>query len=342
MLLLLKCLMFPALLSVAAAKHTTSDHVHKRTGDSSKSKKPQQVPRRSNRRRRSSITSARYKAFDTLQARLDHTLALLLEKAALEMPVTSDTAALLRSFRPCTACNKHRRYGEPNDGGYIMCEDDLTPGQIQGAYSYGINGFDGWGNDVSKALKIPVFEYDCTNRKLPLACPSCDLRFRPECILNHKSNYVNHPERATYGTLSQQMQKNGHHEVSEGALLMKIDIEGAEWQIFAEEPAENLKKFREIVVEFHNLDQTDKHDLYLSAVKNILDAGFVVYHIHGNNNAGEARFGTKSVPSVLEVTYLRRPNGHTDSECASHTVTVPEDAVNNAGNPEMQPAQLAL
>lgn len=351
MILTLKLL---ALLAMAVSSHSTSDQFHKAPQSISRDvsssgheqhlgtcllQRASAVDLQANlvqapiRQRQSSAVPAKRSGSADLQAQLDQTLSLLLEKAARQAATSNDTRALLRSFRPCSICQKHRRYGEPHDGGYILCDDDLQPGQIKAAYSYGISGFDGWGNDVSKALQIPVFEYDCTNPKRPAACPSCDLRFNLECINQHGA-----PNKPNFATLSTQLQRNGHHQVDEGSLLLKIDVEGAEWKVFAEEPAENLKKFREIVVEFHNLGDFFSHHLYLRAMKNILNAGFVVFHIHGNNFGGESTFGTMRVPTVLEVTFLQHPKGK--DGCESHTVTLPEDAVNNPGRAELEPAQL--
>jgi len=198
--------------------------------------------------------------------------------AAEHKSVSNETNALLRSFRPCAKCKQHKRYGESNDGGYVMCDDDMQLGQLKAAYSYGINGFDGWANAISEKFRIPVFEYDCTNPKQPSKCPSCDLRFNLECISSNSAK-----PQGKYGTLSQHFQRNGHQGAAEASLLLKIDVEGAEWPVFAEEPPENLKKFREIIVEYHNLDQVAQHPLFLRAVSNVLRAGFVVEHIHGNN-----------------------------------------------------------
>lgn len=262
-------------------------------------------------------------------------LGLLLVSAARHESVSDDTTALLRSFRPCAECKQHRRYGEGNDGGYVMCDDDMVLGQIKGAYSYGINGFDGWGNAVSEKFKIPVFEYDCTNPKVPQKCPSCDLRFNLECINSHSAS-----PKAKFGTLSQHFQRNGHNGTSPASLLMKIDVEGAEWPVFAEEPAENLKKFREIIVEFHDLHQVNRHADFLKAVKNILNAGFVVEHIHGNNNGGLTTLGTEMIPKVLEVTYIQRPNA--GPKCRDHSTLLPEDARNNVGIPELPKTVLPM
>jgi hypothetical protein len=261
-------------------------------------------------------------------------LGLILVSAASHESVSSDTTELLRSFRPCATCNKHKRYGESHDGGYVMCDDDMELGQLKAAYSYGVNGFDGWGNAISEKYQIPVFEYDCTNSKHPEKCPTCDLRFNSECIIGNSS-----PSKAKYGTLSQHFQRNGHGGVGQSSMLLKIDVEGAEWPVFSEEPAENLRKFREIVVEFHNLDQVSQHPAFLHAVKNILGAGFVVEHIHGNNNGGKALIGGQMVPKVLEVTYLQRP-ADTASTCLDHSVLLPEDAQNNVNMPDLPPATL--
>lgn len=262
-------------------------------------------------------------------------LSLLLDLVSQQPGVSNATIALLRSFRPCAECKQHRRYGERHDGGYVMCDDDMQPGQLKAAYSYGINGFDGWANDISQKFKIPVFEYDCTNPKVPAKCPQCDLRFKLECINSNTAK-----PRNMFATLTQQLQRNGHSQVAQASLLLKIDVEGAEWSVFAEEPIDNLRKFREIIVEFHNLGDVGKHPVALRAVHNILRAGFAVNHIHGNNWAGEAHFGNYAIPTVLEVTYLQRSNA--GSKCVDHSTLLPEDAVNNENVKELQTATLPM
>jgi hypothetical protein len=47
-----------------------------------------------------------------------------------------------------------RRYGEPHDGGYLLC-GNLLKG-VQSGYSYGISGYDGWGCEISRTLRVPV------------------------------------------------------------------------------------------------------------------------------------------------------------------------------------------
>lgn len=286
--------------------------------------------RRSLNDHRSNVSSSMQQSL-----RSSEQLGMFLVSASKQPGVTNETTALLRSFRPCAECKQHSRYGERNDGGYVMCDDDIQPGQLKAAYSYGINGFDGWANDISQKFKIPVFEYDCTNPKLPQKCPTCDLRFNLECM---NSNHGKPREK--FATLTQQLQRNGHSQIAPANLLLKVDIEGAEWAVFAEEPAENLKKFREVIVEFHNLDQVSQHQIFLQAVSNILGAGFVVEHIHGNNFAGQAHLGSYMIPKVLEVTYLQRPS--VSSKCLDHSIQLPQDGVNNVNVKELAPAKLPM
>src|SRR5688572_20190892 len=52
-----------------------------------------------------------------------------------------------------------KRFGEANDGGYLMCANLLEG--VESGYSYGISGYDQWGCDVSTKLSVPVHQYDC-------------------------------------------------------------------------------------------------------------------------------------------------------------------------------------
>lgn len=248
----------------------------------------------------------------------------------------SATLDFLRTLRLCAPCQKFERVGEPHDGGYVMCMDGLEKGLV-GAYSYGINGFDGWGMSVASRYHIPLNEYDCTNGDKPKVCKGCTVHFHYECILNNNAQPVASMSQP-YKTLTQQLQESGNAKAADRSLLLKIDVEAAEWSVFAEEPVANLKKFREIVVEYHWLGQRDKHNLYLKAVKKIEEAGFAVAHLHGNNyGGGLEHFGEYHIPNVIEVTYIPKP----ETGCAANIpYRVPQDTPNNAALPEVADAAL--
>jgi hypothetical protein len=75
---------------------------------------------------------------------------------ALRHPVVPQSAALVGRrqalfdmLQPVALTNcELERFGEKNDGGYLMCGNLL--GEVQSAYSYGIGGYDQWGCDISR------------------------------------------------------------------------------------------------------------------------------------------------------------------------------------------------
>lgn len=247
---------------------------------------------------------------------------------SLEPGVTHD---FLKTLRLCAPCKKYERVGEANDGGYVMCADGLDKG-LTAAYSYGINGFDGWGMAIADRYHIPLNEYDCTNLKKPVVCKGCNVHFHGQCILNNNGdaaaasaelkgvgnsraadNEGNAKDTAKssaydFKTLSQMLKESGQANAKDRSLLLKIDVESAEWKVFAEEPVANFRKFREILVEYHWIHEVNKHPLYLQAVKKIEAAGFSVAHMHGNNYGGPMQeYGEFSIPDVIEVTYIQTP-----------------------------------
>lgn len=242
------------------------------------------------------------------------------------------TRSFLKTLQLCAPCNKFERFGEPHDGGYVMCSDGLDTG-LTGAYSYGINGFDGWGMAIASRYHIPLDEYDCTNLNEPSKCQGCTVHFHGECILEN-----NGAPKWNYKTLTQQLQDSGKAGAADRSLLLKIDVEAAEWKVFAQEPVANMQKFREIVVEYHWLSQQYNHDLYLQAVKKIEAAGFAVSHLHGNNYGGGLEyFGEYSIPNVLEVTYIQKPAAGCAANIPYH---VPQDTPNNPQGSEVPDATL--
>jgi len=213
-----------------------------------------------------------------------------------------------------------------------MCADNLDKGLV-GAYSYGINGFDGWGMAIAARYKLPLNEYDCTNANQPKVCQGCEVHFHDECILDNAS-----PVKAKFKTLTEQLKESGNANAAERSLLLKIDVEGAEWDVFAKEPTANMQKFRQIVVEYHWLNKESEHPRYLAAVQKIEQAGFAVAHLHGNNyGGGDVAFGEFKIPNVLEVTYTQKPAQGCAANVPYHVAL---DMPNNANVQEVDDAVL--
>jgi hypothetical protein len=167
------------------------------------------------------------------------------------------------------------RFGEANDGGYLLCANLLTA--VESGYSYGISGYDKWGCDVSTALKVPVHQYDCFNLTEP-ACPGGKTMFHPECVGPAAATIDGRP----FDTIENQFRRNG-----DGArrVVLKIDVEGAEWDALLTTPDEVLQHIDQMAVEFHwELDTARwaQQERYARVVTRLREF-FEVAHIHFNN-----------------------------------------------------------
>jgi hypothetical protein len=217
---------------------------------------------------------------------------------------------------------------------------------VQAAYSFGINGVDDWGADVSKSLNnVPVFEFDCINTtRPPCVAGDCDLRFHAECLADGPEG-----SDSTHRTLHQHLLANppprGQQRVVEGGdLLLKVDVEGHEWQAFRTANVSDLQRMRQIVVEFHMLQSVERHSEFLQAASRIQGAGFLVAHIHGNNFGPMdlLEHGMYMVPDSMEVTFVNElavPKG-LSRECNARQDILPQDAANNDWDPELPLAEL--
>jgi len=85
--------------------------------------------------------------------------------------------------------------------------------------------------------------------------------------------------------------------------LLKVDIEGAELDLFASLKKENLQLIRQMTVEFHDFLWEDMHD-QVELIKNkMVSSGF--YCIPFSLNNGNVLFVKKELISYLAYTYLK-------------------------------------
>jgi hypothetical protein len=148
--------------------------------------------------------------------------------------------ALFDLLRPVAVTNcALERFGEAHDGGYLMCGNLL--GGIQSGYSYGISGYDKWGCDISTRLDIPVHQYDCFNTTQP-SCWFGDTVFHAECVGDRTERRDGRP----FDTLENQFGSNGD---SSKRIVLKMDVEGAEWDSLLTAPDSVLGQIDQLAVE---------------------------------------------------------------------------------------------
>ena len=212
------------------------------------------------------------------------------------------------------------RFGEANDGGYLMCGNLL--GQVQSGYSYGIAGYDKWGCDISTRLKVRLHQYDCFNTTQP-ACPGGDTVFHAECV----DGLTGTEEGRFFDTIKNQVAKNGDRSKR---IAMKIDVEGAEWDSFLLASDDVFDQIDQMAVEFHGVQ-----DLKYEIVVRRLKTFFHVAHIHFNNAACVE--GLDPFPTwAYEVLFVSKRLGVVDPTRAAGGLH-PLDAPNNPSLADCQP-----
>jgi hypothetical protein len=229
--------------------------------------------------------------------------------------------ALFEELRPTPLANcRLKRYGAPHDGGYLMCENLM--GDARSAYSYGIDGRDEWGCDVAQQMGTPVHEYDCFNLTRP-ACGRGSLLFHEECVGAAAETIGGRP----YDTLAAQIQRNGD---SGRRLIVKIDVEGAEWAALQNAPDDLLDRIDQLAIELHGTDDP----AFVEMVRK-LKRHFYVAHVHANNYACSTRLAPFT-SAANEVLFVSRRI----AQVASAAVPPPSnalDAPNRTGHHDCQP-----
>lgn len=182
------------------------------------------------------------------------------------------------------------RAGDTGDGGYII-PDDCSG--LEGVVSIGI------GNNVSfdkyfSDRDIPVYQYDHTVEGPPIA---------DDNFFFHKKAWgtINGENVATLSQIVRQ------HNLKTNNLLLKFDVEGAEWENLGIVNPELLKKFRIITCEFHfwNLDDPILVDNIVRSI-DVLTTHHSVVHIHPNNHGDVKVFAGIPLPTGMDVTFLRK------------------------------------
>ena len=210
------------------------------------------------------------------------------------------------------------RVGRDHDGGYIMVDDFKN---VKNAYSCGIDHDVSWDLDLinrNSRGSIEIFMYDHTIDGLPQ---------EHEHFHFFKTGITGiydpaHPELETIPRL---IKKNGHQD--DYNMVLKMDIEGAEYDFLENVDEDTLNHFSQIVIEFHwflhkFFQPTGLENKILFSLDK-LNSTHQLVHIHGNNaspiisnptiNNGKPIFTPPGIarnglvlPNLLECTYLHK------------------------------------
>jgi hypothetical protein len=190
---------------------------------------------------------------------------------------------------------KLERWGSEADGGYVV------PGDLLRKSSLLITG--GVGDDVDfeaeVARKIPAIKivlFDHTIENVP--------RNSPPSATWHKLELGTSPGQTS---LTKTLDLAGQSTTRD--LILKLDIESAEWRLIDSTPRDFWRSVSVLILEIHNLQDRKHWDEYHRVLK-VLDEQLLLIHAHGNNCSPTTHFRHQGtyVPTTMELTYINRNN----------------------------------
>lgn len=213
-----------------------------------------------------------------------------------QSPLVRDRfAEFLRLIQPRDAVQQTKlRIGGPNDGGYIMIDAFPFPTI---AVSIGIGSDVSWDLDVANR-GIDVYQFDHSLELPPIS--------HPRFLFSRSRVVADEAEYADGISLE--------HILSplpeDADIILKMDIEGDEWDVLASVPGHCLRNVSQMVIEFHSLHRFASARWAERACEVItkLVQSHKPVHLHGNNYAGFAVLGGIPFPDVFELTLLRNDN----------------------------------
>ncbi len=184
------------------------------------------------------------------------------------------------------------RIGGKNDGGYVM----VNPGHNGTAFSFGVSNYSPW--DLEMAERgFQVYQFDGT-----IDAPTEQHENLIFSKLNITGNEI--PEDGTIN-LKGILNKFNLHDSKD--IVLQIDIEGYEWEFFDSISDEDLKRFSQIIVEFHGMLDFSKLEFYTKIFEK-LNKYHQSVHFHYNNCGGILLINNFIISSLFEVSFLRKDN----------------------------------
>jgi hypothetical protein len=183
-----------------------------------------------------------------------------------------------------------KRYGVFSDGGYVLV-DDISKSDV--IFSVGIGSNFSFDSAISQ---------DC-NKVIMVDHSIQALYFEEKNMLHIRRKLVPIENNSDEIDLEDLL-------VSYGGInnILKIDIEGDEWEVLKNLQLKNQKKFRQIVLEVHNLHKlvdVNFYKLYYEVFEKLnLTHRLVV--AHANNCASYLNIGGSLIPDVIELTFASR------------------------------------
>jgi hypothetical protein len=208
------------------------------------------------------------------------------------MSTSEKVFEVLKRLRPYDIDLKKIRVGSAFDGGYILA-DILTPDQV--VLSYGLGAEIAFDLEMAgRGHQIHMFDHTIGN--LPAMHPH--FRFHREGVAGSSE-----PGTSCY-TVEDHLER---FAIQGDRLILKMDVEGWEWEVMSRIPEHVLARFEQIGIEVHDfgrMREPEFLDKVLASLENI-NRHFTLFHVHANNHNPMECVGGFALYNLLELSYIK-------------------------------------
>jgi hypothetical protein len=197
---------------------------------------------------------------------------------------------VINSLVPKTPNVSLKRFGSKNNAGYVLANDISNEDYL---LSFGVAQDINFERQLSELVEGSDM-YDNSVDGLPYNI--LNLNFFKEKIGAESEDGLANMKKC----LSRLSNKKDY--------ILKVDIEGSEWEFLSNITTEELLMFRQIVVEFHWIDKILDNDHY-KIIKDVMEKINISHqsvNVHANNYSNIFQFLDLFIPEALEVTFLRK------------------------------------
>lgn len=209
------------------------------------------------------------------------------------------------------------RKGSINDGGYVFCDLGKRYSKL---ISFGV------GDNVD-------FEYAISELVNTMDLYDPNVKSLPRFIENATLHKVGLGPQTGNGFLT--LYDSIKDLLPNDQLLLKIDIEGGEWDSLVATDGELLKSFSQIFLELHHLHQVHESrtlSKYIIALEKLRQHHDLV-NIHANNWSPYFVVRGVPLPDTIEITLLRK-RGHSKIKKSIHPIAKHFNSPNNPEKPD--------
>jgi hypothetical protein len=199
---------------------------------------------------------------------------------------------IMKLLRPSFTSVELCRLGRENDGGYIG-HDDFNSNDF--LISCGVFDDTSFEEDVCPKIS-GAFIIDYSIDSLPSEINNA-------IFLKNKISGSSFADTTRFMKIVRESNKRMPKDK-----ILKMDIEGWEWDVLANTNSDTLNEFRQIFLEIHGLSKilnNEAYEIIIIALNNIKKTHFISF-VNANNYSKALTIGNHLVPEVMELTLFRK------------------------------------